>query len=89
VFGKKAFLGHLSHSCQWNELPTVTLMYEEESCSGLVSRHTCMKDCVEQKKRVYSCSCKAVRRQRSTPVPQLFASWLFILFVPLHIYSLT
>jgi Ni,Fe-hydrogenase I cytochrome b subunit len=87
VFVKKALLGQLSHCCHWNELPTITLMYEEESCSGLVSRQTCTKDCVQQQKRVYSCSCKAVRRQRSTRVPQLFASWLFILFVPVHIYD--
>jgi hypothetical protein len=79
AYDKKAFLGLLSHCCQWNELPTVTLMYEEESCSGLVSRQTfCTKDCVEQQKMVYSCSCKAVHRQQSARVPQLFASSLFI-----------
>jgi hypothetical protein len=40
MFGKKAFLGQLSHCCQWNEMPTVTLIYEEESCPGLMSHQT-------------------------------------------------
>lgn len=31
VYGNKAILGHLPHFCQWNELPTVALMYKEES----------------------------------------------------------
>jgi hypothetical protein len=40
MFGKKAFLGQLSHCCQWNEMPTVTLIYEEESRPGLMSCQT-------------------------------------------------
>jgi len=27
MYGNKAILGHLPHCCQWNELPTVALMY--------------------------------------------------------------